>query len=206
MILEVHPENPQERSTQKVAEILSKGGIAIIPTDTIYAMVCDAFNQKATEKLCMLVGKKPEKANLSLLCKDLSEISIYTNSIQKEVFRMMKSCLPGPYTFILNGSHELPKLLKTKRKTIGIRIPNNKICSQIIEDLGNPLIATSIHSEDEIMEYITDPLEIYEKYEKLTDIVVDGGMGGLLPSTIIDCTSDKPLLVRAGKGEVNELE
>jgi len=206
MLLEIHNENPQERNTQKVAEILSKGGIAIIPTDTIYAIVCDAFNQKATEKLCMIVGKKPEKANLSLLCKDLSEISVYTNSIQKEVFRLMKSCLPGPYTFILNGSHELPKLLKSKRKTIGIRIPDNKICCQIIENFGNPLIAASIHSEDDIIEYITDPLEIHEKYERQIDIVIDGGMGGLEPSTIIDCTGDSPVLLRAGKGEVNELE
>lgn len=202
MLLEIHPQNPQARYLSQAISVLQQGGVIIFPTDTIYAIGCDAFNVKATERLCRIMGKKPEKANLSLLCKDLGDLSLYTPPLSKQVFRLMKQCLPGPYTFILNGGGQLPKLLKTSRKTIGIRVPDNKICQLLIEQFGHPLISSSIHSEDGIIDYLTDPRDIAEHFEKQVDLIIDGGIGDNHPSTVIDCTEEAPVLVRQGKGMV----
>lgn len=200
MKLEIHPKNPQDRLINQAVEIIKKGGIIIFPTDTIYAIGCDAFNNKTTEQLCRIIGKKPEKANLSLICKDLSDISTYTTPFNTSIFRAMKASLPGPFTFILNANNNVPKLLKTNRKTIGIRVPDNEIVRAICDKLGHPLISASIHSEDDIIEYMNDPEEIDNKFEKIVDLIIDGGLGAIEPSTVIDCTGSEPEIIRQGKG------
>jgi tRNA threonylcarbamoyl adenosine modification protein (Sua5/YciO/YrdC/YwlC family) len=200
MYLQIHPQNPQERLIEKAVEIIAEGGIVVFPTDTIYALGCDAFNNKAVEKVCRILGKKPEKANLSLICKDLGNLSEFTTPISTSTFKLMKRLLPGPYTFILKANSNVPKIFKTNKKTVGIRVPDNVICQAIIEKLGHPMVSASIHSEDEIQEYLTDPDEINEAFEKITDAVIDGGMGDNQPSTVIDCTGDVAEVIREGKG------
>ena len=200
MFLEIHPKNPQERLISKAAEIVMAGGVIIFPTDTIYALGCDAFNNKAIEKVCRILGKKPEKANLSLICRDLSNLSAFTTPISTSVFKLMKKSLPGPFTFILDANSNVPKIFKTNKKTVGIRVPDNAICQAILEKLDHPMVSSSIHSEDDILDYITDPEEIYERYEKLTDAVINGGPGGNKPSTVVDCTSGEPEVIREGLG------
>lgn len=203
MYLEIHPENPEPRKIAQAVEIIKKGGVVIFPTDTIYALGCDLGNSKAIERVCRILGKKPERANLSLICADLSDLSSYSAPINSTVFKLMKHCLPGPYTFILKSSRLVPKLFQTNKKTVGIRVPDNAIVHALLEQLGHPLVSASVHAEDEIIDYLTDPTEIYEQFENQIDLMIDGGAGDNQPSTIIDCVDGEPLLVREGKGEVD---
>lgn len=204
MIISLHPKNPNIRDLKKTIDILNNNGVIIIPTDTIYALACKLDNKKAIERMCKIVGKKPDKVNFSLLCSSLSHLSDHTSAIDKSVFRLMKNNLPGPYTFILKATHSVTKFFEGNRKTIGIRVPNNKIALSLIEEIGRPLVVTSIHHEDVIIEYMTDPDEIHDKFEHLVDAVIDGGNGGNIPSTIFDCSNNEIILVREGKGVINE--
>ncbi len=200
MLVRIHPVNPDQRQILKVVEILKKGGIIIYPTDTIYGLGCDIFNQKAVERVARIKGLKLEKTNFSFIFNDLSHLSDYTRHIDNTVFKLMKKYLPGPYTFILPASSKVPKIFKNKKKTVGIRIPDNLIPLEIVNELGNPILTTSIHDEDEILEYTTDPELIHEKYEALVDLVIDGGYGNNMPSTVIDCTGEEPEVIRPGIG------
>lgn len=200
MLLKIYPENPNPRHIRMVVECLMDGGIIIYPTDTVYGMGCDIFKSKAIERIALIKGIKPEKANFSFICDDLSQLSDYSKPIANDIFRLMRNNLPGPFTFILNASSNVPKLIQSKKKTVGIRIPDNNIPIEIVKELGNPIMSTSIHDEDEIIEYTTDPELIYEKYNKLVDIVIDGGYGDNEPSTVVDCTTSEPLIIREGKG------
>ncbi|MDX5319664.1 MAG: threonylcarbamoyl-AMP synthase [Bacteroidota bacterium] len=203
MKLEIHPVDPEARKIAQAVEIIQRGGVVIFPTDTIYALGCDLNNNKAIERVCRILGKKPERANLSLICADLRDLSTYTSPINSVVFKLMKHCLPGPYTFILKASREVPKLFQTNKKTVGIRVPDNKIIHALLEQLGHPLVSASVHAEDEIIDYLTDPEEIYEKFASQIDLLIDGGAGDNEPSTIIDCVDGEPILIREGKGEVD---
>jgi tRNA threonylcarbamoyl adenosine modification protein (Sua5/YciO/YrdC/YwlC family) len=200
MLLTLHPDNPNPRDLKKVIEVLNKDGVIILPTDTIYAMACKLESKKAIERMSKLSGKRIEKVNYSLLCADLSSISDYTSHIDKNVFRLLKASLPGAFTFILNANNQVGKYFGGNKKTIGIRVPDNVIAQTLIKELGQPLVVTTIHHEDEIIEYMTDPEEIHEKFERQVDMVIDGGAGGNIPSTIIDCTSDEIEVIREGKG------
>jgi len=202
MLLDIHPENPQQRLINQVVETLKQGGIIIFPTDTIYAFGCDLYNQKAAERLAWLKGIKLEKANFSIICHDFSNLSEYTRQVGNPVFKLMKQYLPGPYTFILPASSMVPKLFKSRRKNIGIRIPANNIPRQLVYHLGHPILTTSLHDHDKIKEYPTDPELIYEEYQNNVDLVINGGFGSITPSTIIDCTTDTPEIVREGAGEI----
>lgn len=202
MLLRIHPENPSHRQITTVVECLKDGGVIIFPTDTIYALGCDIYKTKALDRVAQIKGIRIEKANFSFLCSDLSQLSDFTKPINNEVFKLMKRTLPGPYTYILNANNNVPRLFQSKKKTLGIRVPDNNIVSEIIRQLGNPITSSSIHDEDEIIEYTTDPELIYEKYEKLVDIVIDGGYGDNEASTIIDCTGDEIVVVREGKGKL----
>ncbi len=200
MLLTLHPDNPNPRDLKKVIEVLNKDGVIILPTDTIYAMACKLESKKAIERMSKLSGKRIEKVNYSLLCADLSSISDYTSHIDKNVFRLLKASLPGAFTFILNANNQVGKYFGGNKKTIGIRVPDNVIAQTLIKELGQPLVVTTIHHEDEIIEYMTDPEEIHDKFEHQVDMVIDGGAGGNIPSTIIDCTSDEIEVIREGKG------
>ncbi len=200
MLLKVHPDNPSERQLAIIAECLKGGGLVIYPSDTIYGLGCDITQIKAVDKVAQIKGIKRENANFSFICRDLSHLSDYTRAIPKPVYKLMKRTLPGPFTFILNANSNVPHYFQSKKKTVGIRIPNHQVPLLIVERLGNPIMTTSIHDEDEILEYSTDPGLIHEKYEKLVDIVIDSGPGGNLPSTIIDCTGDELVITRQGKG------
>lgn len=200
MLLSIHPQNPQERLIEQAAQVVAGGGIIIFPTDSVYALGCDAFNNRAIERVCRILGKKPEKANLSLICKDLSNLSEFTTPINTATFKLMRRTLPGPFTFILKANSNVPKIFKTNKKTVGIRVPDNAICNALVEKLGHPMVSSSIHSEDEILDYITDPEEIYDSFGKLVDMVIDGGMGDNQPSTVVDCTDAEPVVIREGKG------
>ncbi len=200
MLLKIYPENPSPRHIRTVVECLMDGGIIIYPTDTVYGLGCDIFKSKAVERIAQIKGIKAEKANFSFICHDLSQLSDFSKPIPNEVFKMMRKNLPGPFTFILNASNNVPKLIQSKKKTVGIRIPDNSIPVEIVRELGHPIMSTSIHDEDEIIEYTTDPELIYDKYKNLVDIVIDGGYGDNEASTVIDCTGDEPLIIREGKG------
>jgi len=203
MLLQLHPQNPDERKIKQIVECLRDGGVIVYPTDTIYGLGCDFKNEHAVERICRIKNIKPEKANLSFVCNDLSHIADFTRPFGNDVFKLMKRCLPGPFTFILNANNDIPRLLKSKKKTIGIRVPDNNIARSIALALGNPIISTSLKNpSDDFIEYPTDPEDIYEQYEKLVDIVIDGGYGGDIPSTIIDCTGNAPELQRQGLGEL----
>jgi tRNA threonylcarbamoyl adenosine modification protein (Sua5/YciO/YrdC/YwlC family) len=202
MLLKIYPENPSPRLIKKVVECLSDGGVIIFPTDTIYAIGCDIYKTKALDRLAQIKGIRKEKANFSFLFYDLSQLSDYSKPIANEVYKLMRSTLPGPYTFILDSNSNIPKIFQNKKRTIGIRIPENNVVCEIIKELGNPLVSTSIRGIDNIEEYITDPEIIYEKFRDVVDMVIDGGPGGNTPSTIIDCTGDEIVLVREGKGKV----
>lgn len=204
MLIKIYPENPNEKAIEQVADVLRKGGIIIYPTDTVYGLGCDITNQKAIERICKIRNIKPEKANFSFICYDLSHISDYIKPIDNTTFRVLKKALPGPFTFIFNASHAVPKLLSSNKKTVGIRVPDNNIAREIVKVLGNPILSTSIHDEDEIIEYSTDPELIYEKYQDLVDIVIDGGYGENIPSTVVDCTSGEFEVIREGKGELED--
>tara|TARA_B100000809_G_C15134702_1_gene530056 strand:- start:732 stop:1349 length:618 start_codon:yes stop_codon:yes gene_type:complete len=205
MLLQIHPDNPDKRKIDQVITILKKGGVIIYPTDTVYSMACDLNNRKAVERMAQIKGVKIEKANFSLICSDLSNISDYTVQFGNNIYKLMKRALPGPYTFILNANNSVPKLFKSKKKTIGIRVPNNNIALSIVEHLGNPLISTSVRDDDEILDYITDPELIHDKYEKLINVVIDGGFGNNEASTIIDCTSNDAEVLREGIGSLDIL-
>lgn len=203
MIIKIYQENPNPKEVQKVTDILRKGGVIIYPTDTVYGLGCDIYNSKAVEKVAWMKGVKPDKADFSFIFSDLSSLSDFTKDLNNTTFKLLKQRLPGPYTFILKASNKVPKLFKNKKKTIGIRIPDNSIITAIVKELGNPIITTSIHDDDDIIEYTTDPELIHEKYENQVEAVVDGGYGKNVPSTVIDCTSDEPVLVRQGIGEID---
>ena len=198
MLLSIHPDNPQPRNLAMVTETLSKGGVIIYPTDTIYGLGCNIYDHNAIEKICRIKNINPAKAQFSFICHDLSDMSRYTKSISTPLYRMLKSYLPGPYTFILPASKEVPKLLKSRKNTVGLRIPGNNIARSIVKTLGHPILSTSLPGE--MVEEYTDPETIYQKFSKLVDIVVDGGLGNMIPSTVIDCTGDEPVLVRQGAG------
>ncbi len=200
MLLTIHEQSPQQRFIEQVVEVINKGGILIFPTDSVYALGCSAFNTRAIERVCRILGKKPEKANLSLICKDLSNLSGFTTPINTSTFKMMRKALPGPFTFILKANSDVPKIFKANKKTVGIRVPNNAICQAILAQLDHPLVSASVHSEDEILDYITDPEEIYENYKKRIDVMIDGGAGDNQPSTVVDCTGSEPEIIRQGKG------
>jgi tRNA threonylcarbamoyl adenosine modification protein (Sua5/YciO/YrdC/YwlC family) len=204
MIIVLHSKNPNPRDYKKVVDILNNHGVIIIPTDTIYAIACKLDSKKAIERMCKIVGKRPDKVNFSLLCSSLSHLSDYTTALDKSVFRLMKNNLPGAFTFILKATGNVTKYFEGNKKTIGIRVPNNIIAQTLVEEIGTPLVVTSIHHDDEIVEYMTDPEEINDKFGNLVDVVVDGGNGGNIPSTIIDCTNDEIVLIREGKGIINE--
>lgn len=203
--IRLYEENPDPRRVRQIVEILRNGGIIIYPTDTVYGLGCDITNQKAVEKICKIKGINPRKHNFSFVCADLSNISQYTRVITKPVFKMMKKGLPGPFTFILEASSQVPKILHSNKKTVGIRVPNHGVPRAIVEELGQPILSTSIHDEDEIIEYSTDPELIFEKYQNLVDVVIDGGYGSNVPSTILDCTGDEVVLIREGLGNLEEI-
>lgn len=200
MFIKLYNENPNPKEIDKIVNILKDGGLVIYPTDTVYAMGCDALNVRAVEKICKIKGINPEKNNLSIICEDLSNISEYAR-VDNATFKLMKKNLPGPFTFILNTTSSLPKIYKNK-KTVGIRVPDNPIIQEIVHSLGNPIMTTSVKDDDEVIEYTTDPELIYEKFEDTVDVVIDGGYGGMEGSTIVDCTGDEPEIIRQGKGEL----
>lgn len=200
MLLKIHPENPSERQIKKVVEVLKKGGVIIYPTDTVYGLGCDIFNIKAVERIARIKGIRPDKANFSIICYDLSHISDYTRSMSNSTFKYLKKYFPGPFTFILEANSKLPKALRNK-KTIGIRIPDNNIPLDIVKELGHPIITTSIHDTDKIIDYTTDAELIYENFKNMVDLVVDGGFGHNIPSTVVNCLESEPKILRHGLGE-----
>ena len=203
MLIKIYPENPDERRIQQVIDVLKKGGVIVYPTDSVYSMGCDMANKRAVEKMAQLKGVKLEEANFSLICYDLSNISEYTVQFGTDIYKMMKRALPGPYTFILNANKNIPKLFQSKKQTIGIRVPDNNIARTIVNQLGNPMLSTSVHDDDEILEYTTDPELIHERYDGQVDIVIDGGYGNNEASTVIDCTGETPEILRQGIGVVD---
>lgn len=199
MLLHVHPVDPQPRLIQQIVDVLKKGGIIIYPTDTIYGLGCDISQQKAVERICAIKGISPAKAQLSFICRDLSHLSTYTKSIGTPLYRVLKSHLPGPYTFILPASKQVPKILHTKKSTVGLRIPDNEICRHILDALGNPLLSASLPGD--MVEDYTDPEVMYENFGSRVDLVVDGGTGSMMPSTVVDCTTDNWEVIREGAGK-----
>lgn len=199
MLLKIHPQNPQTRLINQVVECLKDGGVIIYPTDTIYGLGCDIKQAKAIEKICQIKNIDPQKAQLSFICSDLSHLSEYSKSIDTPLYRMLKNYLPGPYTFILPASKQVPKMLQNKKSTIGLRVPDNIICQQILSTLGNPILSTSLPGE--MVEDYTDPEIICDRFENLVDFVIDGGIGGMTPSTIVDCTTDEWTILRQGLGD-----
>lgn len=200
-LIKIYEDNPNPKAIQEVVEVLKKGGLVIFPSDTVYGLGCDITNNKALEKVARIKGVKLEKANFSFICEDLSNLSDYVKQINTQTFKILKRALPGPYTFILPGNNNLPKVFK-KKKEVGIRVPDNNIVLAIVKELGNPIITTSIKDDDDIIEYTTDPDLILEKWDKLVDIVIDGGYGGNIPSTVINLCGDEPELIREGKGSL----
>jgi len=198
----IYEENPNPKEINRVVNVLKNGGLIIYPTDTVYALGCDINNNKALEEIARIKHVKLEQANFSFVCSDLSNLSDYVKQIDTSTFKILKRALPGPYTFILPGAKTLPSAFK-KKKTVGIRIPKNKIALEIVKQLGNPIISTSIYDEDEVLEYTTDPELIHEKWDHLVDLVINGGFGGNEPSTIVDLSEDEPLIVREGKGSLD---
>lgn len=200
--IKIYPENPNEKEIQKAVNVLKNGGLIIYPTDTVYGLGCDITNSKALERIAKIKGIKLEKANLSFVCHDLSNISDYVKQMDTSTFKILKRSLPGPYTFILEGNNNLPKEFK-KKKTVGIRVPDNNIALELVKRLGNPIVSTSIYDEDEVIEYTTDPELIFEKWQNKVDLVIDGGYGDNVASTIIDLTGFEPEIIREGKGDVD---
>ncbi|SKC74090.1 L-threonylcarbamoyladenylate synthase [Ohtaekwangia koreensis] len=203
-LLKIHPQNPEIRKINHVVEVLKDGGIIIYPTDTIYGIGCDLMNRKSIERLCQIMNIKPQKLDLSFICNDLSHISEFAHRIDTPVFKILKKALPGPFTFILESSSRVPKILNVNKKTVGIRIPDHSIPRTIVEHLQNPLITTSIKDDDEIKAYTTDPEEIYEDFKHKVDLVIDGGVGGNVPSTVVDCTGDELTILRQGLGDLDQ--
>ena len=207
MLLQIHPENPESRKIKMVIDVLEDDGIIIYPTDTVYGLGCSIGSHKAVEKIYQFKKVEPGKnLLLTLICADISQVSEFVLNIDNSLFRLMKQCLPGPYTFILNAGKKTPKQLLNKRKQIGIRIPNNEICKQIIVEHGQPILSTSLHNTDVVLDYYTDPEEIYQQHEHNVDLLIDGGTGGNVASTVLDCTSSQIQLVRRGLGEIDFLD
>ncbi len=200
-LIKIYEENPNPKEIKRVVKILRDGGVIIFPSDTVYALGCDITNNRAMERVAQLRGIKLEKANFSFICENLSNLSDYVKQIDTATFKILKRNLPGPYTFILPGNNNLPTVFK-KKKEVGIRVPDNAIARAIVGELGNPIISTSIRDEDEVIEYTTDPELIYEKWNKLVDLVIDGGYGGNVASTVVDLTGSEPFIVREGKGSL----
>ena len=199
MLLHLHPDNPQPRNIKTIIECLQDGGVIIYPTDTIYGLGCDIFQHKAVEKISLIKQVDPAKAQLSFICYDLSDLSTYTKSISTPLYRLLKNYLPGPYTFILPASKEVPRILKSKKDTIGLRVPDNNIARSLIKELGHPILSASLPGE--MVEEYTDPEIIYENFKNRVDIVINGGIGGIVPSTVVDCTGEEPVVLRKGLGE-----
>jgi tRNA threonylcarbamoyl adenosine modification protein (Sua5/YciO/YrdC/YwlC family) len=199
--LKIHPQNPEMRKINRVVDVLRNGGIIIYPTDTIYGIGCDLMSRKAIDRLCKIMDIKPSKLDLSFICTDLSQVSEYVKQIDTPVFKVLRKSLPGPFTFILESSYRVPKILDVSKKTVGIRIPNHNIPIALVAELGNPIITSSVKDEDTIIEYTTDPEEIYEDFKNKVDMIIDGGIGGNIPSTVIDCTSGELLVKRKGLGD-----
>lgn len=199
--IKIYEDNPNPKEIKRVVKILRDGGVIIFPSDTVYALGCDITNNRAMERVAQLRGIKLEKANFSFICEDLSNLSDYVKQIDSPTFKLLKRNLPGPYTFILPGNNNLPTVFK-KKKEVGIRVPDNAIARAIVHELGNPIISTSIKDEDEVIEYTTDPELILEKWDKLVDLVIDGGYGGNIASTVVDLTGSEPVVIREGKGSL----
>jgi tRNA threonylcarbamoyl adenosine modification protein (Sua5/YciO/YrdC/YwlC family) len=200
-LIKLYEENPEEKKLNRIVNVLKAGGLVIYPTDTVYGVGCDFTNAKAVQRICQLKDTTPK--SLSFICYDLSEISSYTRGLSTPVFKVMKKALPGPFTFILNANSKVPKTLNAKKKTVGIRVPDNNIPRQLVRLLGGPIITTSLKDDDELIEYTTDPELIYEKYKNEVEVVIDGGFGGNVPSTIIDCSNDEFEVIREGLGDIN---
>lgn len=203
-LIKIYPENPNEKEIAKVVKVLRDGGLVIYPTDTVYGLGCDITNTKALEKIARIKGIKLDKANFSFVCCDLKNISDYVRQIDTSTFKILKRALPGPYTFILPGNNNLPKEFK-KKTTVGIRVPDNNIALELVRQLGNPIVSTSIYDEDEVLEYTTDPELIFEKWQNIVDIVIDGGYGSNEASTVIDLSQGEPIVIREGKGSIADL-
>lgn len=201
-LIKLYEENPNPKQVERIGNVLRKGGLIIYPTDTVYGLGCDITNSRALAKIARIKGIKLEKANWSFICPDLSNLSDFVRQIDSVTFKILKRALPGPYTFILPGNNNLPKDFK-KKKTVGIRVPDNEIVKALVTELGNPIVSTSIHDEDDILEYTTDPELIFEKWENLVDIVIDGGYGGNIASTVIDLSTGEPEVIREGKGSLD---
>ena len=206
MLIQIHPRNPEPRKIKMVVECLQAGGVVIFPTDTIYALGCSIYQHKAVDRICRIKGVELAKSNFSFICHSLSNISDFTRPFDRQTYKLLNRSLPGAYTFILNAGSLVPSLYRSRKKTIGIRVPDFAITLELVRELGNPLMSTSLHEQDGFIEYPTDPELIYEKYQKLVDMVVDGGPGRILPSTIIDCTGDEPAVIREGAGELSVLQ
>lgn len=200
MLIKIYDQNPSQKEILRVVNILKNGGIIIYPTDSVYGLGCDIFNHKGIEKIAQLKKIDPEKAHFSIICYDLSNISEYTMQIENPIFKIMKKNLPGPFTFILKANNNVPKIFKSKKKTIGIRIPDNNIVREIVKELGNPIMTTSVISDDDIIEYSTDPELIHDEYQTMVDLVIDGGYGNTEASTIVDCTTGEVEIIRQGIG------
>lgn len=203
--IKLYPENPDPKKVQKIVDTLRNGGVIIYPTDTVYGMGCDIHNQRAVERICQIKGIKAKKHNFSIICYDLSNIAEYTRALSTSVFKIMKKALPGPYTFILEANNSVPKILNSNKKTIGIRVPDHPIPRLLVKELGQPILTTSIRDEDDVIEYSTDPELIFEKYENLVDIVIDGGYGNNVASTILDCTNEEIEVIREGLGNIDDI-
>lgn len=199
MLISINQDNPENRKIQQVIEVLQKGGVIIYPTDTIYGLGCDIFQTKAIERICRIRNLDASKANLTIICKDIAQVSKYTRQIDNSIFKILRKNLPGPFTFILKSGNEIPKIFTNRRKTIGIRIPGNKIVQAILEELGHPILSISLKSDDEVLEYFTDPTEIHDDFHNLVDLVVDGGPGKNIPSAVIDCSEGTVEVLREGE-------
>jgi len=204
MLIYIPPDNPNSTNLRIVLECLRDGGVIIYPTDTVYGMGCDIYRPEAVERICTIKKINPKKANFSFICYDLSHISDFTKHVDTPIYKLMKKTLPGPFTYILQANNKVPKLFKSKKKTVGIRIPDNDVCREIVKELGNPLMSTSIRDEDDIVEYTTDPEIIYENYKNFVDVVVHGGYGKNEPSTVVDCSDGNITIIRQGFGNLDD--
>ncbi len=204
MLLRINPNKPNFEEIEQVVKCLRDGGVVIYPTDTVYGIGCDIHKQRAVERVCKIKGINPEKANFSFICHDLSHLSDFTKPISTSTYKVMKKALPGPFTFILEANNSVPKLFKSTKKTVGIRIPDNLICREIVKQLGNPIMSTSVHDDDEIVEYTTDPEMIHERYKDIVDIVIAGGYGNTEASTVVDCSDGDFEIIRQGMGILEE--
>lgn len=202
MLITIHPKDPEPRKIRSVIDILHGGGVVICPTDTVYAFVCSSHSARAIEEVTRLKGVKPQKADLSLICQDLSQLSLYAKAVDTAAFRIMKKALPGPYTFVVPASNEIPRLFKNNRRTVGIRVPDHPIPLALVKELGHALVVASVHDPDKVVDYTTDPERIHEHIGHQVDLVIDGGLGGLQGSTVIDLANGEPVVLREGKGPV----